>query len=224
MVLIVVGQEQATNVDQHLPGASSNTSDMHLATLNLGTSSINFVESVRQLIVRVPVFKAVSVNHDEEPSAMNSKFRFTLRVSRGFSAALGGCKFFRVTMSINTETLRIRSSRISTATKRFDPSNLDDATLTAIPKRRKHLSPLEEDRPAKRSRNTNTTQTGNRQNGGGSPSTSIKKEGSKKKTAACFDPTGFPLRPNSEWRIGPHVSAAGGVENTIINAASIGLV
>ena len=223
MVLIVVGQEQATNVDQHLPGASSNTSGMHLATLNLGTSSINYVESVRQLIVRVPVFKAVSVNHDEEPSAMNSKFRFMLRVSRGFSAA-GGRKFFRVTMSINTETLRRRSSRISTATKRFDPSNLDDATLTAIPKRRKHLSPLEEDRPAKRSRNTNTTQTGNRQKGGGSLSTSIKKERSKKNTASCYDTTDFPLRPNSEWRIGPHVSAAGGVENTIINAASIGLV
>ena len=193
---------------------------MHLATLHLGTSSINYVESVRQLIVRVPVFKAVSVNYDEELSAINSKFRFMLRVS----SVPGGRKFFRVTMSINTETLRRRSSRISTATKRSDPSNLDDATFTAIPKRRKHPSPLEEDRPAKRSRNTNTTQTGNRQKGGGSLPTSIKKERSKKNTASCYDPTDFPLRPNSEWRIGPHVSAAGGVENTIINAASIGLV
>lgn len=37
-----------------------------------------------------------------------------------------------------------------------------------------------------------------------------------------FNSSSFPSRTASEWKIGPHVSAAGGVENTVINAASIG--
>ena len=39
-----------------------------------------------------------------------------------------------------------------------------------------------------------------------------------------YSTSDFPQRPNSLWKIGPHVSAAGGVENAILNAASIGYV
>ncbi|KAF9818968.1 hypothetical protein IEO21_02382 [Rhodonia placenta] len=35
-------------------------------------------------------------------------------------------------------------------------------------------------------------------------------------------PSDFSSRAKSQWKIGPHVSAAGGVENTIINAAKVG--
>ena len=32
----------------------------------------------------------------------------------------------------------------------------------------------------------------------------------------------FPARVTSPWKIGAHVSAAGGVENAVLNAARIG--
>jgi len=34
----------------------------------------------------------------------------------------------------------------------------------------------------------------------------------------------FLPRVNSRWKVGAHVSAAGGIENAVINAASIGFV
>jgi len=34
----------------------------------------------------------------------------------------------------------------------------------------------------------------------------------------------YPKRVDSEWKVGAHVSAQGGVENAILNAASIGCV
>ena len=34
----------------------------------------------------------------------------------------------------------------------------------------------------------------------------------------------YPTRTESPWKFGPHVSAAGGVENAVVNAASIGYV
>ena len=37
-----------------------------------------------------------------------------------------------------------------------------------------------------------------------------------------FDLADFPTRPTSLWKFGPHVSAAGGVENAVLNAAKIG--
>jgi hypothetical protein len=37
-------------------------------------------------------------------------------------------------------------------------------------------------------------------------------------------PTSFPPRSDLEWKIGAHISAAGGVEESIINGAKIGFV
>ena len=34
----------------------------------------------------------------------------------------------------------------------------------------------------------------------------------------------YPTRTDLPWKFGPHVSAAGGVENAVVNAASIGYV
>ena len=45
---------------------------------------------------------------------------------------------------------------------------------------------------------------------------------SDKPTEFCL--SDFPTRSDSLWKIGAHVSAAGGVENTILNAANIGCV
>jgi AP endonuclease-1 len=41
---------------------------------------------------------------------------------------------------------------------------------------------------------------------------------------ASASPTDFPPRSDLEWKIGAHISAAGGVEESIINAAKIGFV
>ena len=38
------------------------------------------------------------------------------------------------------------------------------------------------------------------------------------------DPSQCPSRADLPWKFGPHVSAAGGVENAVVNAASIGYV
>lgn len=46
----------------------------------------------------------------------------------------------------------------------------------------------------------------------------------KAKAAVEYKPEDFPSREVSAWKVGPHVSAAGGVENTVLNAASIGYV
>lgn len=45
-----------------------------------------------------------------------------------------------------------------------------------------------------------------------------------KKAAPSEHPEDYPRRPHSQWKVGAHVSAAGGVENTILNAARIGCV
>lgn len=57
-------------------------------------------------------------------------------------------------------------------------------------------------------------------------STEAKKPNRTKKDnrAIEYSVSDFPQRSSSLWKIGPHVSAAGGVENAILNAASIGYV
>ncbi|KAF8585172.1 AP endonuclease [Ramaria rubella] len=45
---------------------------------------------------------------------------------------------------------------------------------------------------------------------------------SKRKDVEMSRPEDYPKRAQIEWKVGAHVSAAGGVENAIINAASIG--
>lgn len=46
----------------------------------------------------------------------------------------------------------------------------------------------------------------------------------KSNNTVAYSLPDFPERSDSLWKIGPHVSAAGGVENAILNAASIGCV
>ena len=50
------------------------------------------------------------------------------------------------------------------------------------------------------------------------------KKARKKAGPVVYDVNDFPKRPDLPWKIGPHVSAAGGVENAVVNAASIGCV
>ena len=45
-----------------------------------------------------------------------------------------------------------------------------------------------------------------------------------KTTLKTYDPTTFLPRVSSPWKVGAHVSAAGGVENAVVNAAMIGCV
>ncbi|EIM89548.1 AP endonuclease [Stereum hirsutum FP-91666 SS1] len=48
------------------------------------------------------------------------------------------------------------------------------------------------------------------------------KKRTRKKSAPSEFPEDYPRRVNSPWKVGAHVSAAGGVENAILNAARIG--
>jgi AP endonuclease-1 len=48
------------------------------------------------------------------------------------------------------------------------------------------------------------------------------KEGRKKKVAAEPTPADYPHRASRDWKVGAHISAAGGIENAVINAAKIG--
>lgn len=50
------------------------------------------------------------------------------------------------------------------------------------------------------------------------------KKRTRKKSAPSEFPEDYPRRVDSPWKVGAHVSAAGGVENTILNAARIGYV
>ncbi|KAK7036029.1 AP-endonuc-2 domain-containing protein [Favolaschia claudopus] len=52
------------------------------------------------------------------------------------------------------------------------------------------------------------------------PEPPVKK--SKSRKAKIVDPPQYGVRPASLWKVGAHVSAAGGLENAVINAASIG--
>ena len=47
---------------------------------------------------------------------------------------------------------------------------------------------------------------------------------SAKATKPIPTPGDFTPRAENAWKIGPHVSAAGGVENAVLNAASVGYV
>ncbi|KAI0074196.1 AP endonuclease [Panus rudis PR-1116 ss-1] len=49
-----------------------------------------------------------------------------------------------------------------------------------------------------------------------------RKKRQRKPKHADFSLKDFASRVQNDWKIGPHVSASGGVENTIVNAASIG--
>ncbi|KAL0563957.1 DNA-(apurinic or apyrimidinic site) lyase, partial [Marasmius crinis-equi] len=53
-------------------------------------------------------------------------------------------------------------------------------------------------------------------------STSNVKAKRKSKGSAEVDLTSLPVRASSLWKVGAHVSAAGGVENSLLNAAKIG--
>ena len=50
----------------------------------------------------------------------------------------------------------------------------------------------------------------------------VVKKPRKKAAQGEPSPADFPSRPNCEWRIGAHISAAGGIQHAIPNAAKIG--
>lgn len=129
-------------------------------------------------------------------------------------------------MHSNTKITCRRSSRLSAIESQSELSHPETTAPVVSRRRRLQSSPMSEERPtkrSKRSRSTKETNTGD---------SSLKREASsfsvpknrKRKAEISYQPADFPSRPESEWRIGPHVSSAGGVENTIINAASIGSV
>jgi len=44
----------------------------------------------------------------------------------------------------------------------------------------------------------------------------------KKKAAVEPSPADYPPRKSRDWKVGAHISAAGGIENAVLNAAKIG--
>ena len=55
-------------------------------------------------------------------------------------------------------------------------------------------------------------------------SSKVKGKARVKAVAIEYKPEDFPARVSLPWNVGPHVSIAGGVENAIYNAASIGYI
>lgn len=49
-----------------------------------------------------------------------------------------------------------------------------------------------------------------------------KSKGRKKKETEEPKVEDYPIRKTNEWKVGAHVSSAGGVENAILNAADVG--
>jgi AP endonuclease-1 len=55
------------------------------------------------------------------------------------------------------------------------------------------------------------------------PSAPVKApKGRKKKVAAEPSLADYPPRASRDWKVGAHISAAGGIENAVVNAAKIG--
>jgi AP endonuclease 1 len=55
-------------------------------------------------------------------------------------------------------------------------------------------------------------------------STKVTKMAKKKSSTTEPNPKDYPPRKSCEWKVGAHISAAGGIENAIANAANIGSV
>lgn len=126
----------------------------------------------------------------------------------------------RVTMNSNADVTRRRSSRLSTTASAVKDSDSKDAS--APRRHRLASSPIPEERPAKRPKKSQSVVKEATAGGAIASTSAVTKR--KKKAEIVYQPDDFPARSESDWKIGPHVSSAGGVENTIINAASIGFV
>ncbi|EED80787.1 predicted protein [Postia placenta Mad-698-R] len=127
-----------------------------------------------------------------------------------------------------------RSARFVHTASTFAPASGPGATAAPTQVHDEDLSdpreiPLMDARPAKRARverNTRAILISNTQNHKAKdravPSKAPRKPAHHKAETVEPVPSDFSSRAKSQWKIGPHVSAAGGVENTIINAAKVG--
>lgn len=127
-----------------------------------------------------------------------------------------------------------RSARFIHTASTFAPASGPGATAAPTQVHDEDLSdqreiPLMDARPAKRARverNTRAKLISNTQNHKAKyravPSKAPRKPAHHKTETVGPVPIDFSSRAKSQWKIGPHVSAAGGVENTIINAAKVG--
>lgn len=75
-------------------------------------------------------------------------------------------------------------------------------------------------RPLKRARNEHTSDV-HTDHGADAGPTKRPRKARKKDDHAILKPSDVPLRVSSAWKVGAHVSAAGGVENAIVNAAHV---
>ena len=104
-----------------------------------------------------------------------------------------------------------RSSRVAAAAASSAPAHSPSRSLSP-------LSSASDDnpRPTKRARVDKPTKS--------SGSRAPRKAAGAKRAKAEPAPGDFAPRAANAWKIGPHVSSAGGVENAIVNAASVGYV
>ncbi|CAL1705842.1 unnamed protein product [Somion occarium] len=123
------------------------------------------------------------------------------------------------------EVGRRRSLRISTAGAAVQASTnrQPEPKVTPSSRRRQSTAVQSSKRAPKRTRQSHSSSAANaaeEQHAEPEPSELPKKK--RKKAEVVYTLDDFLPRPISDWKIGPHVSAAGGIENTVINAAALG--
>lgn len=130
-------------------------------------------------------------------------------------------------ITMAAEVGRRRSLRISTAGAAVQASTnrQPEPKVTPSSRRRQSTAVQSSKRAPKRTRQSHSSSAANaaeEQHAEPEPSELPKKK--RKKAEVVYTLDDFLPRPISDWKIGPHVSAAGGIENTVINAAALGSV
>ncbi|KAI0329667.1 AP endonuclease [Cubamyces sp. BRFM 1775] len=128
-------------------------------------------------------------------------------------------------MAASAISLR-RSTRTATTTMRraTAPTAIDDVRTVQRSRSVSSLSSLSTT-PSDQDDNPRPTKRARVRGPETAPSNNVppqKKPRQKKQAAIEHVPDDFMVRAVNPWKIGPHVSSAGGVENAIINAASVG--
>ncbi|KAM5542445.1 hypothetical protein V8D89_003904 [Ganoderma adspersum] len=116
-----------------------------------------------------------------------------------------------------------RSSRIATTISTATKQAARSAAITAAASPLSSLSPDSGDkpRPTKRKRDHVKSETASE---GEDESASKAQKRTRRRKSPPPEPTpdDFAPRVANRWKIGPHVSSSGGVENSVINAAAVG--
>ena len=119
-----------------------------------------------------------------------------------------------------------RSSRIATTIASTTRQGARSAVITAAASPLSSLSPDSDDKPrsTKRKRGDHAKPEAASEGEDESAQKTQKRTRRRKSPPPEPTPDDFAPRVANRWKIGPHVSSSGGVENSVINAAAVGYV